>query len=53
MAESEREKHPGAVMLGRLGGRVRSAAQLRAAKRNIRKATVAAAVPRRKRKAAR
>jgi hypothetical protein len=40
MAE-ERDKHPGAVMLGRLGGRVQSAAQRAAALRNVKKATAA------------
>jgi hypothetical protein len=41
MAKPERVKHPAAVMLGHLGGRVRSKAQQAASRRNIKRATAA------------
>lgn len=41
MAKTEREKHPAAVMLGRLGGLARSKAQQAASLRNVKKASAA------------
>ena len=38
MATTDKPKHPAAVMLGQLGGRVRSKAQQAASLRNIAKA---------------
>jgi hypothetical protein len=45
---SEADKHPAAVMLGRLGGSKRSPAQQAASLRNVKKATAARRAKRRK-----
>ncbi len=45
---AKREKNLAAVMLGRLGGRVRSEAQRAAALRNVKKATAARRAMKRK-----